>query len=106
MTNTKNKNPFLMSVKIIDRHHKKMLDVIINHFSTIVRSTCYVFLGYINMHKGFKCLDIAKGRIYISLMSSSMKTASHSLPCIHLPVSAINLKSFSTSPGMMKLAQE
>jgi hypothetical protein len=26
-----------------------------------------VFLGYSNMHKGFKCLDISTGRIYISL---------------------------------------
>jgi hypothetical protein len=25
-----------------------------------------VFLGYSNMHKGFKCLDISLGRIYIS----------------------------------------
>jgi hypothetical protein len=25
-----------------------------------------VFLGYSNLHKGFKCLDIAAGRVYIS----------------------------------------
>jgi hypothetical protein len=25
-----------------------------------------VFLGYINLHKGFKCLDLAEGHIYIS----------------------------------------
>jgi hypothetical protein len=25
-----------------------------------------VFLGYINMHKGFKCIDVAGGRAYIS----------------------------------------
>jgi hypothetical protein len=25
-----------------------------------------VFLGYSNMHKGFKCLDVSKGHIYIS----------------------------------------
>jgi hypothetical protein len=31
-----------------------------------LRSTWCVFLGYNNMHKGFKCLDLAKGRIYIS----------------------------------------
>jgi hypothetical protein len=30
------------------------------------RSTHYVFLGYNNMHKGFKCLDISKGCVYIS----------------------------------------
>jgi hypothetical protein len=24
------------------------------------------FLGYINMHKGFKCLDVVAGRIYVS----------------------------------------
>jgi hypothetical protein len=30
------------------------------------RSTRCVFLGYSNMHKGFKCLDISSGRIYIS----------------------------------------
>jgi hypothetical protein len=29
-------------------------------------SICCVFLGYSNMHKGFKCLDISKGHIYIS----------------------------------------
>jgi hypothetical protein len=31
-----------------------------------LRSTHCVFLGYSNMHKGFKCLDISKGCIYIS----------------------------------------
>jgi histone deacetylase 1/2 len=30
------------------------------------RSKRCVFLGYSNMHKGFKCLDISEGRIYIS----------------------------------------
>jgi histone deacetylase 1/2 len=30
------------------------------------RSKRCVFLGYSNMHKGFKCLDISTGRIYIS----------------------------------------
>jgi histone deacetylase 1/2 len=30
------------------------------------RSTRCAFLGYSNMHKGFKCLDISSGRIYIS----------------------------------------
>jgi hypothetical protein len=30
------------------------------------RSTRCAFLGYNNLHKGFKCLDIATGRIYIS----------------------------------------
>jgi hypothetical protein len=25
-----------------------------------------VFLGYSNIHKGFKCLDVAEGQIYIS----------------------------------------
>jgi histone deacetylase 1/2 len=30
------------------------------------RSKQCVFLGYSNMHKGFKCLDIPTGRIYIS----------------------------------------
>jgi hypothetical protein len=25
-----------------------------------------VFLGYNNLHKGFKCLDVAGGRVYIS----------------------------------------
>jgi hypothetical protein len=31
-----------------------------------LRSTRCVFLGYSNLHKGFKCLDVSKGRIYIS----------------------------------------
>jgi hypothetical protein len=30
------------------------------------RSTQCVFLGYSNIHKGFKCLDINSGRLYIS----------------------------------------
>lgn len=30
------------------------------------RSKQCAFLGYSNLHKGFKCLDIASGRIYIS----------------------------------------
>jgi hypothetical protein len=29
-------------------------------------STQCVFLGYSNIHKGFKCLDVATGRVYIS----------------------------------------
>jgi hypothetical protein len=31
-----------------------------------LRSTRCVLLGYSNMHKGFKCLDVSSGRIYIS----------------------------------------
>jgi hypothetical protein len=31
---TKNKSPFLMTIEIISRHHKKVLGVTINHFST------------------------------------------------------------------------
>lgn len=31
-----------------------------------LRSKECVFLGYSNMHKGFKCLDVATGRVYIS----------------------------------------
>jgi hypothetical protein len=30
------------------------------------RSKQCVFLGYSNLHKGFKCLDVAEGRVYIS----------------------------------------
>jgi hypothetical protein len=30
------------------------------------RSKRCVFLGYSNVHKGFKCLDVAEGRVYIS----------------------------------------
>jgi hypothetical protein len=30
------------------------------------RSKQCVFLGYSNIHKGFKCLDVAEGRVYIS----------------------------------------
>lgn len=30
------------------------------------RSKCCVFLGYSNLHKGFKCLDVSSGRVYIS----------------------------------------
>jgi hypothetical protein len=31
-----------------------------------LRSTRCVFFGYSNMHKGFKCLDVSTGHIYIS----------------------------------------
>jgi hypothetical protein len=37
-----------------------------NNHKLQMRSTRCVFLGYSNMHKGFKCLDVSKGRIYIS----------------------------------------
>ena len=30
------------------------------------RSTQSVFLGYSNLHKGYKCLEVSTGRIYIS----------------------------------------
>jgi hypothetical protein len=30
------------------------------------RSTRCVFLGYSNLHKGYKCLNVASGRVYIS----------------------------------------
>jgi hypothetical protein len=30
------------------------------------RSTRCVFFGYSTMHKGYKCLDVANGRVYIS----------------------------------------
>jgi histone deacetylase 1/2 len=30
------------------------------------RSKCCVFIGYSNSHKGFKCLDLSVGRVYIS----------------------------------------
>lgn len=30
------------------------------------RSTRCVFLGYSNMHKGYKCLEVSTGRVYIS----------------------------------------
>jgi hypothetical protein len=32
-----------------------------NSYKLQLRYTLCVFLGYSNMHKGFKCLDIAKG---------------------------------------------
>ena len=30
------------------------------------RSTSCVFLGYSSLHKGFKCLEVSTGRVYIS----------------------------------------
>jgi hypothetical protein len=30
------------------------------------RYTCCVFLGYNNLHKGYECLDVLAGRVYIS----------------------------------------
>jgi histone deacetylase 1/2 len=37
-----------------------------NHHKLEFRSKQCVFLGYSNMHKGFKCLEISSGRVYIS----------------------------------------
>jgi histone deacetylase 1/2 len=37
-----------------------------NKHKLAFRSKECVFLGYSNLHKGFKCLDIPTGRIYIS----------------------------------------
>jgi hypothetical protein len=37
-----------------------------NSYKLELRSTHCVFLGYSNMHKGFKCLDISKGHVYVS----------------------------------------
>ena len=37
-----------------------------NHHKLEFRSTQCVFLGYSNLHKGYKCLEIFTGRIYIS----------------------------------------
>ena len=37
-----------------------------NHHKLEFRSTQCVFLVYSNLHKGYKCLEVASGRIYIS----------------------------------------
>jgi hypothetical protein len=37
-----------------------------NSHKLAFRSKQCVFLGYSNLHKGFKCLDVAAGRVYIS----------------------------------------
>jgi hypothetical protein len=37
-----------------------------NNHKLQFRSKRCAFLGYSNMHKGFKCLDISEGRVYIS----------------------------------------
>jgi hypothetical protein len=37
-----------------------------NNHKLAFRSKECAFLGYSNLHKGFKCLDISTGRIYIS----------------------------------------
>jgi hypothetical protein len=37
-----------------------------NPYKLELPSTKCIFMGYSNMHKGFKCLDISKGHIYIS----------------------------------------
>jgi hypothetical protein len=37
-----------------------------NNHKLLFHSTQCVFLGYSSMHKGYKCLDRATGRIYIS----------------------------------------
>jgi hypothetical protein len=37
-----------------------------NHHKLEFRSKQCVFLGYSNMHKGFKCLELSSGRVYIS----------------------------------------
>jgi histone deacetylase 1/2 len=37
-----------------------------NYHKLAFRSKQCAFLGYSNLHKGFKCLDISSGRVYIS----------------------------------------
>jgi hypothetical protein len=37
-----------------------------NSHKPMLQSTKCVLLGYNNLHKGFKCLDVSKGHIYIS----------------------------------------
>jgi hypothetical protein len=37
-----------------------------NNHKLAFRSKECAFLGYSNLHKGFKCLDISTGRVYIS----------------------------------------
>ena len=37
-----------------------------NQHKLVFRSKECAFLGYSNLHKGFKCLDISTGRVYIS----------------------------------------
>jgi hypothetical protein len=37
-----------------------------NHHKLELRSKQCAFLGYSNLHKGYKCLDIQSGRVYIS----------------------------------------
>jgi histone deacetylase 1/2 len=50
------------------------------------RSKWCVFLGYNNMHKGFKCLDVSTGRIYISSleMLCLMRRFFLSLDCMQM----------------------
>lgn len=50
-----------------------------NNHKLQFRSTRCVFLGFSNMHKGFKCLDISSGRVYILGMLCLMKPYTHFL---------------------------
>jgi hypothetical protein len=58
-------------------------------------STQCVFLKYSNMHKGFKCLDVFKGRIYISQDVIFMSLSFPSNPSTLMPTSAITPMAFS-----------
>src|SRR4051812_14509833 len=68
------------SAVTIPRHHQKPDYNSLNFFGCAcypnlrpynrhkleLRSTQCVFIGYSNLHKGYKCLEVATGRIYIS----------------------------------------
>jgi hypothetical protein len=51
------------------------------------------------MHKGFKCLDVSEGHVYISLkMWSSMKMSTLSLIFIQTPVPSLDQKFYCSHP--------
>jgi hypothetical protein len=59
-----------------------------------------IFLGYNNMHKGFKCLDVATGRIYISRDVIFNESVFPLLPCTQMLALDITLMSYYSPMGI------
>ncbi|WVZ71271.1 hypothetical protein U9M48_019877 [Paspalum notatum var. saurae] len=65
-----------------------------NHRKLSFQSTKCVFLGYSSMHKGFKCLDISTGCIYVSRDVVFDENIFPFLICILMPVLNFTKKLF------------
>jgi histone deacetylase 1/2 len=65
-----------------------------NKHKLAFRSKECAFLGYSNLHKGFKCLDISSGLVYISRDVIFDEKSSHSPSFIQMQEPVFGLKFF------------